>query len=310
MVAKIYDPLYYSKYSEHRDRANVVYNADSDYSHEAVAFKKLQESAEARAVIPAYYGTWTVDVDTPIELPRGKKRLCTRPVRFILMERLCGELMANVNPRKFREDIRSMILRKAIAAGTLIYGAGVDHRDLSPRNIMVSGLQFDDHNTIMNESQIEVKVFDFNIATVLTHPQYCPSWSWQKPRKRQWPSKLRSPIMLYYGGQMTEFSAKGWCSSKDMDPERWLWREFRDDDRYVPVIWDPENPTKAPVYQEPPSVQPVSAIDAKAGISLDCSLTKENGSSGDGDQKPLEGKKDNDIGVTSTGQKPPVRGYE
>jgi hypothetical protein len=61
MVAKIYDPLYHIAFDKYGGQQDVV-EADRDYSREAAAFELLQKSPEERITIPAYCGTWTIDI--------------------------------------------------------------------------------------------------------------------------------------------------------------------------------------------------------------------------------------------------------
>jgi hypothetical protein len=44
--------------------------------------------------------------------------------------------------------------------------------------------------------------------------------------------------------RMRDFSTEYWCSNEDIGDN------FRNDDRYVPVIWDPKDPWQRPRYQK------------------------------------------------------------
>jgi hypothetical protein len=279
MVAKIYDPLYYSALNEYGGHDDVVRNADRDYRCEAAAFEQLQNSIEAQAVTPVYYGTWSMEVETPVKQPSRKLFKHIRPVRFILMERIYGDCMINVDPDDLREEVRSIILKKAILAETLIWDAGVDHRDVCPRNVMILGAGYDDPDVPISDIQIEVKIIDFNIAQVATHPRYRDRLRYMGPskfREKNWPSKLPSPIVTHHG-QMMEFSARGWCSNERDGAEKWLWWQFHNDDRYAPVVWDPDNPGKdTPVYEEPPSAQHDTETSSDSGISISSHMEERN----------------------------------
>ena len=50
---------------------------------------------------------------------------------------------------------------------------------------------------------------------------------------------------MRYHGQLAEFSELGWCPA---DAELWLWKHFHNDDRFIPVVWDPSNPDESPVF--------------------------------------------------------------
>jgi hypothetical protein len=268
MVAKIYDPLYYSALNDCGTQNNIVRDADRDYRCEAAAFEQLQSSSGALSVTPAYYGTWTMDVETPVQRSHGRMEKRIRPVRFILMERIHGWCMLNLDPYDLEEEIRSVILKKAIVAESLIWDAGINHQDVCPRNIMILGSNYDDPDILIPDIEVEVKIFDFNIAEVFTHPRYKPNPYLRPPelRKRDWPMRLLSPIVRHFG-QMMEFSTRGWCSNKDGEPEKWLWQHFHNDDRYAPVVWDPNNLDEDPVYQEAPNSHPSTESSSDSGSS-------------------------------------------
>jgi hypothetical protein len=295
MVAKIYDPLYYRAVNEYGGQNDIVSDADEDYCREAAAYEGLQKSPEALSVIPAYYGTWTIDVVTSVMRSPHKKVKYTRSVRMILMERLSGDCMVNVDPSSLREEVRSVIVKKAIIAETLIRAAGVNHRDVATRNIMILGTDHKNPDIAVNDIHLEVKLFDFNIAIVTTHPRFnrCKYHDNLKALQTNWPSKLLFPIVTHWGG-MQEFAATGWCPDGFRVPEQWLWQHFHDDDRYIPVIQDPNKLSKRPVHQETPNTQHDIESSSDSGIDVSSDSKKGtdscNGSSPD-DAKTGEDKR-------------------
>lgn len=96
-VAKIYDPLYYPPYNEYGNKENVFVNADEDHSRETATFEQLQQSPEVMAVIPNYHGSWTMDMETPLGSSHSEQSTHSRPVRFIIMERLNGDCMIDID---------------------------------------------------------------------------------------------------------------------------------------------------------------------------------------------------------------------
>jgi hypothetical protein len=70
MVAKIFDPLYYSAPNECGYPDDVVVDADGSYCRQAATFQQLLPSSEAKAVTPAYFGTWSREVETPVKRSR------------------------------------------------------------------------------------------------------------------------------------------------------------------------------------------------------------------------------------------------
>ncbi|KAF1848882.1 uncharacterized protein K460DRAFT_364833 [Cucurbitaria berberidis CBS 394.84] len=249
MVAKIYDPLYYEGINEFGYREDVITNADGDYSREAAAYMELQNSPAAKGVTPAFHGTWTIEVETVVGKV-GQQKTNRRHVRLILIERLLGDSMENICTAYLRRPVRSLILKKALHAEAIICNAGVMHRDFCPRNIIVLGDEYSNPNIPIKDIKVEVKVFDFNIASVVNHPYYEKRRSAGKGKllKEKWHPRLVSPILRYFG-HMSEFSTEGWCSDSGREADKWLWRHFRKDERFIPVIWDPNTPEKRPVYQ-------------------------------------------------------------
>jgi hypothetical protein len=66
-----------------------------------------------------------MDVETPVKLPRRKMGNRIRSVCFILMERLYGDSsIEDLDPDQFDEDVRSMILKKVLAAESFICRGG------------------------------------------------------------------------------------------------------------------------------------------------------------------------------------------
>ncbi|KAJ4373020.1 hypothetical protein N0V83_003311 [Neocucurbitaria cava] len=254
MVAKIYDPLYYADTDAWGSKEDVVHNADCDYSREAAAYIQLQKSQAARDVTPAFYGTWTIEVETLVG-KIGQQKPHKRHVRFILMEWLRGETMCNIRPVFLRRPVRSLILKKALHAEAIISTAGLIHRDFCPRNIIVLGDNYDAEISV-KDIRIKVKVFDFNISTVIDHPRYeLHDYAIEAELFRaKWHPRIESPIIGYFG-HMNEFCCPGWCSDEDMGPEKWLWKHFHNDPRFIPVIWDPNNPDKDPSYADRASLK-------------------------------------------------------
>ncbi|KAL1792860.1 hypothetical protein ACET3X_009367 [Alternaria dauci] len=158
-VAKIYDPLYDAGGDCYDNKRDVVVLADGDYSREAAAYEELQRSPATSSLVPEYYGSWTIAVPTTV----GDQTF-TRQVRLILIEHINGIVMSSVQPRSLSRQTCSAIMEKILEAETLIYKAGVMHRDLSPRNVMLvpsaSDLSFDDTN-------LRVVIIDFNVSNVI-----------------------------------------------------------------------------------------------------------------------------------------------
>ncbi|CAO2650093.1 Nn.00g013850.m01.CDS01 [Neocucurbitaria sp. VM-36] len=269
MVAKIYDPLYYNGTDECGYKEDVVLHADSDYSCEAAAYTQLQKSQGAKDVTPSFHGTWTIKVETLVG-KIGQQNTHRRHVRLILMEWLRGESMDNVRAVYLRRPVRSLILKNVLHAEAIISNAGIQHNDFCPRNTVILSDDYDT-NIPVKDIQIQVKVFDFNVATAIDHPRYhCPDYS-EKARlfKCKWRPRLPSPILRHFG-RMNEFAAVGWCSDTRRGPDKWMWKHFRNDERFVPVIWDPNAPDERPRYAEYNCMKDRPGSSVGFGIEADC----------------------------------------
>lgn len=276
MIAKIFDPLYYRNYDEY-GRVNVVYDADSDYSREAVAYEQLQKSTAAKEVTPAFYGTWTIHVNTL--LPDGKQyKKYTRQVPLILMEYIHGETMPNIDVENLPEQTRSHLLKRILDVDIIIFHAGVDNSDYCPRNIMITGLP--DHSAGDAPDGLAVKAIDFNVAIVRHHPRaHENQWKRKIDEEREaWLPKLLSPMVRWYSG-IDEFSTYGWCPSGEGEAELWLLEQYWNDERYIPVNWDPSNPNDRPRLVE---LESDSETSVDSGLGMDMIVEKgEEGEEGD-----------------------------
>lgn len=143
LVAKIYDPLYYPIPTRSNDvGTNPFRLADCDYSHEAAAYARVSGSLGG-TIIPEYYGSYTCEL--PVVSASGAM---TRSVRLILLERIPGTCMRDLDPLRMHipEHRRQNIMAKIVDAESLLFSLGVRHGDLHPRNVMLCGSDLDDTN--------------------------------------------------------------------------------------------------------------------------------------------------------------------
>ncbi|KAI4702478.1 hypothetical protein J4E81_002842 [Alternaria sp. BMP 2799] len=274
MVAKIYDPLYYEDVNEYGGDEDVVYDAFSDYSREAAAFHQLQKSPAAREVTPAFYGTWTILVDTHIH-NGGETQKRKRQVPLILMEYVRGATMRDIDARALPEQTRSCLLKKILDVDMVILHAGVDNSDFCSRNIMITSLPTQSAGDAAGG--FSVKAIDFNIAIVRRHPK-CHNYkmiSEIDEERKAWLPKLSSPILRWFNS-VQDFAWDDWCPSGDGEPELWLWEQYRDDERYIPIIWDPSNPDVRPEYVELGSGSETS-VDSGLGLDMVVEKGEEGG---------------------------------
>ncbi|KAH9878096.1 hypothetical protein J1614_003313 [Plenodomus biglobosus] len=260
IVAKIYDPLYYTYFDSYGSQRCVLTDAEGDYSREALAYETLQMSPAARQALPEYHGTWTMNVSTKIE-HQGTLYEYVRQVPLILMEVVQGQTMSEVNADLLDPQLRYDILKKALASEAAIFSAGVNHCDFYPRNIMVIGLPHNEAKHVIEP--VGVKIIDFNVSAVVIHPQCSNRWGYTNiviPIQKIWHPKIWSPIVRWGGGgTLMDFELDGWCPranrvDDDWVAERWLWERFKDDERFIPVVWDPSEPDVEPEHQMVPDV--------------------------------------------------------
>jgi hypothetical protein len=245
LVAKIYDPLFFDA----EDCSDVVCEADREYSCEAAAYTHLQKCPEVLDLIPSFHGSWTINIETAVTIG-DESKLYSRSVRLILLEHLHGSCMLSCAVHELPEHVRTTILKQCLDAEIRILHAGVDHDDFCPRNIIFVG---SDYSTPC----IQVKVIDFDASFVYAHPRYRhQKYALEKKEfEKKWAPKLTSPMHRYFR-RIDDFSFRGWCSyeegNEDWGGEYWLWDNFGKDDRYIPVVWDPENPNVRPRYVDEP----------------------------------------------------------
>jgi hypothetical protein len=116
-------------------------------------------------------------------------------------------------------------LKKAVIAETILIDAGVDHRDICPRDILIQGSNYDDDDTLLCDIDVDAKIIDFDIAEAISHPHSADRMYKNKSSERRkdiWPAKISSLIGTYYG-HMAEFVVEGWNSNEGRVSEEWLW---------------------------------------------------------------------------------------
>lgn len=184
-VAKIYDPLYYG-FSDRMwsdQPRDVTDEADKDYCREVAAYLELDEKFGGKET-PRYFGSWTFQL--PLDLPDGQR---LRDIRMILMERIKGHTMLDIQPAHFPEAVRLETLAKIMEALRRISFAGVRHRDISQRNIMLC----DDESTRTID---RIVIIDFNYALVERLDNFIQRYG-TRPDKGD---KPENPVQTWWDG--------------------------------------------------------------------------------------------------------------
>ncbi|KAI8931012.1 hypothetical protein NX059_012023 [Plenodomus lindquistii] len=266
MVAKIYDPLYYLDFDDYGLQQHVVWDAELEYRRETQAYGVIQKSQAAKRVTPNYHGSWTLEIDTQIQHEGGLFSY-VRQVPLILLSWIHGQVMSDIDPADLMPSLRYDIVKKAIAAERILFGQGIDHRDLYSRNIIITEVPYD--SSTNTTGRIDIKILDFGASVLYSRPS-----SEQLPfRKEQrfWYPKFHSPIVRYQSGDMSGLVSDGWFpweyGDNDGKATQWLWEQFKDDERFIPVVWDPVKPDVKAVHKPLPVVTvPTEQEDDKGDI--------------------------------------------
>ena len=123
LVAKIYDPLYFTD----QDDADPFVCMDRDYRSETAAYNSLHELQGD--IIPKFYGSFTFNL--PVKVIRS------RAVRLTLLELIHGRSMTQLNPAEFSRSERQKIMKQVIDAESLIYQHNILHMDMRSSNVII-----------------------------------------------------------------------------------------------------------------------------------------------------------------------------
>ncbi|KAG9185382.1 hypothetical protein G6011_07926 [Alternaria panax] len=275
IVAKIYDPLYDAGGDCYDNKRDVVVLADGDYTREAAAYDQLRRDPETLSLVPEYYGSWTIEVPTTVS-----DETFTRHVRLILIEHINGTVMSSVQPQLLSRQTRSSIIEKVLEAESLVFNAGVLHRDMSPRNVM---LVSPSPTSSFDDPDLRVVIIDFNVSNVIRlsnascQPSDNPS---PTSLQKQWPGKLLGPVTRFWNA-MEEFEARDWVNDEDGKANEWLWECFGQRQEYVPLVRDREERELCP------RISWYSGRDNGDGDDVDMTVedTEDSSCAGDGDDE-------------------------
>jgi len=212
LVAKIYDPLYYPVATPSNDvGTNPFRLADHDYSYEVAAYERASGRLGG-TVIPKYYGSFTCKLS--VVTASGTT---TRSIRLILIERILGTCMRDLEPRQncIPQYQRQNIMAKIVDAESLLFFHGVLHRDMHPRNVMLCGVDLADAN-------LRVVLIDLGSSSLINNNTVDDSGLPHSPLLR-WDVRCED----HY-----DFKALGWI---DWDWQAWLEERWSDSKAYAPI---------------------------------------------------------------------------
>jgi hypothetical protein len=219
LLAKIYDPLYDNWVDCWDSRRDVVVLADGDYTREAAAFEELARSPDKRIkkVTPEYYGSWSINVRTIV----GNKTY-SREVRLVLMEWVRGTVMSSIDAGRIGRYEREGLVEKVLRAESMLFKAGVRHRDVSPRNVVV----------VNGEKETGVVVIDFNVSNVLRLSNIDTN---HDEVERRWPGHTLGPVTRFWD-RLQEFEVRSWLGDGDGEANEWLWETFGEGSEFVKLV--------------------------------------------------------------------------
>jgi serine/threonine protein kinase len=276
MIAKIYDPLYDAGSDCYDNKRDVVVLADGDYTREVAAYEELQRCHIARRYTPEYYGSWTIKVPTTVG-----DQTYTRHVRLILMEHIAGTVMSSVEPRVLSRQTRSAIMEKVLQAESFIFNAGVLHRDMSPRNVMlVSTLPF---SSSFDNPDLRVVIIDFNVSNVIRlSAASCYGALDLVTIREQWPGKILGPVTRFWDA-MDEFEVRDWVNDEFGKANEWLWECFGHREDYVPLFRDFEDREACPRVAW-------SGVDEHGDMTVDDTVESSGAGGGEDDEVVFRGR--------------------
>ncbi|CAG9995962.1 unnamed protein product [Clonostachys byssicola] len=248
-IAKIFDALYSCP-----EDGDYTYETDGNYASEAAAYKELMDLGMDGDLTPYYHGSWTFDLPVP-----SAHSPTTRSVRLIIIEdipgRSMGDILGNYLETFILPEHRLAVLARVMEIYSVLEFAGVIHYDLAPRNVMLTGVNF---NTWPNHTMPDAALIDFNWCALIDIPstaihrdnntkprdpksylgEECPDkWKYWVPKPH------RSNPAAWRG-----WVRKLWPNSEEYSQPRPRYRRFDDLGDFIEVPPQPD-----PEYVRPPS---------------------------------------------------------
>lgn len=220
IVAKLYGPLYFNHY---QDDFEPFLCADREYRRESAAYDRLSGIAN----IPEYYGSFS------LELSVDQDR--SRFVRLVLIQKVSGIPMNELNPSDSIMFQRQTIMKKIIDTESRLYQRDVNHFDMHPRNIIVRANESD-------PNEVGITVIDFGHAII--GRSYDPEGEPEEEAKML-PGQYISPIVRWAvpcESNAMPVSFKCWIN---WDWNSWLKKQYKDDEvtDHMRSEWMPEDTT-------------------------------------------------------------------
>ena len=198
VVAKIYDPLYF----DDDGYLNPFLCVDMNYTHEVATYTALSDLQGS--VIPKYYGSFTLDI--PV------RPSTTRCVRLILIEFILGLPMQDASPERFSQLARQQIIKAVVDFETMLYAQDIVHRDLHPRNIMLTNT-----DTHKERRAVFIDFGHVRFGRISHYPNYPVAES------AFFPKTYISPLLRWHGAHRPAFKFGDWV---DWDWQPWLEEQY------------------------------------------------------------------------------------
>jgi hypothetical protein len=201
IVAKIYDPLYFS---DDEGYLNPFLLADTYYTHETATYTALSDLQGS--LIPRYYGSFTLDITV--------RPSTTRSVRLILIEFILGSSMLDTDPANVPQWKRQQIMKTVVDFESLLFARDIIHIDLHPRNIILV-------NAVESDQQKPLVVFIDFADVQFGRTSYYPNVATEE---EFFPGTYISPLLRWHSAHKLTWEFEDWI---DWDWQSWLEEEYR-----------------------------------------------------------------------------------
>jgi serine/threonine protein kinase len=210
LVAKVFDPLLYKHGQSGWDiDTDPFKQAEFDYAHESWAYSQLKHLQGT--IIPQYYGSFL------FESSEDKRSVC-----LILLEKLRGRFLSDLNPIEFSQALRMTIVKAVIDAESCLYKEDLIHCDIHPRNICIE---------MQKNEVVRVTIIDFAQVAFSRTPPDSPEWL----QKAYEPGKSINPILRWHEFSGLYDSMRPWV---DWEWRSWLMTTYASSTAYATVTME------------------------------------------------------------------------
>lgn len=215
-VAKIFDGLYIDS-TDILDDLGPTYYAESWYSREAAAYRRISENDLDGEFTPSFKRCWHFQVP----LLDGQ----LREVRMVLLERVPGSTMKSLidsgEAKKIKPNLRLELMARLMENCSTLEFVGVRQGDMATRNVMV------------DVKSRRITLIDFSLSSMWGEP----TSRWEVYKEMPLP---KSPISLF-GGDWPLFGIEDWLPQELCTWEAglaWMKKRWGNSRRYMSVDYE------------------------------------------------------------------------